>query len=95
MQQVEIALNFQIVIWDLDDDPNGNVQHCAQHDVSKSEVEEAFGNVVDVDVSRSTGMPVVFGTSKHGRHLMIVYERIDSNTVYPITAYDVPRKKRR
>lgn len=48
------------ILWDLDDDPNGNVQHCAEHGVTKEEVEEVFENVSDVDVSRSTGRPVVF-----------------------------------
>jgi hypothetical protein len=83
------------IIWDLDDDPDGNVQHCAQHGVTKEEVEEAFQNAEDTDVSRSTGQPVVFGDTSTGRHLMVVYEAIDADTVYPITAYDVPRRQRR
>jgi hypothetical protein len=27
-----------IVIWDLDDDPDGNVAHVAEHGVTKREV---------------------------------------------------------
>ncbi len=30
---------FDSLIWDLDDDPDGNVEHCAQHGVTKEEVE--------------------------------------------------------
>jgi hypothetical protein len=82
------------IIWDLDDDPDGNVHHCAEHAVTKEEVEEALQNATDVDVSRSSGRPVVFGDTSAGRHLMVVYERIDPHTVYPVTAYDVPRRQR-
>jgi len=26
---------FDSIIWDLDDDPDVNVQHCAEHGVTK------------------------------------------------------------
>lgn len=42
---------FHTVIWDLDDDPDGNVQHCAEHDVAKEEVEEVLQHPSDADVS--------------------------------------------
>ena len=85
---------FESIVWDLDDDPNGNVQHCVAHGVTKDEVEDVFRNVTDEDVSRSSGRPVVFGETSAGRHLMVVYDEIDDETVYPITAYEVPRRKR-
>jgi len=44
-------------------------------------------------VSRSSGRPVLFGDTSAGRHMMVVYERIDAHTVYPVTAYDVPRRQ--
>ena len=34
-----------------------DVQHCADHGVTKEEVEEVFQNVTDLDVSRSSGRP--------------------------------------
>ena len=80
------------IIWDLDDDPEGNVQHCAEHDVTKGEVEEVLQHPSDADVSRSSGRPVVFGDTSTGRHLMIVYETIEPDVVYPITAYEVPQR---
>jgi hypothetical protein len=40
---------FDSIIWDLDDDPEGNVQHCAQHGVSTDEVEEVFENANETD----------------------------------------------
>ena len=82
------------VIWDLDDDPDGNVLHCAEHDISKEEVEEVLQNSTDDDLSHSSGRPVVFGDTSTGRHIMVVYEEIDANTAYPITAYEVPRRNR-
>lgn len=52
-----------------------------------------FENATDADVSRSSGRPVVFGDTSTGKHLMVAYEEIDADTVYPITAYDVPRRR--
>ena len=86
-------MTFRQIVWDLDDDPSDNVQHCAEHDVTKEEVEQALDNATDVDLSRSSGMPVAFGDSDGGRHLMVVFEFVDDETVYPITAYEVPRKR--
>ena len=86
------GLNFTSILWDSDDDPRGNVQHIANHDVTKDEVEEVLQNPRDLDTSRSSGRPVVFGDTGSGRHLIVVYEMIDGATVYPITAYDVPRR---
>jgi uncharacterized DUF497 family protein len=84
---------FDRVIWDLDDDPDGNVHHCAEHGITPDEVEEVFQNAADADTSRSSGRPVVFGDTRAGRHLMVVYEEIDADTVYPVTAYEVPRRQ--
>ena len=84
---------YSSIIWDLDDDPDGNVEHCAQHGVTKEEVEAVFENATDKDVSQSSGRPAVFGDTNTGRHLIVVYEEIDADTAYPITAYDVPRRQ--
>lgn len=86
-------MNFTTVYWDLEDDPEGNVQHCLEHDVTMEEVEDVLQRPESHDVSESSGMPVVFGTTTTGRYLIVVYELIDSSTVYPITAYDVPSQR--
>lgn len=88
------GLNFTSILWDRDDDPRGNVQHIAKHNVTKDEVEDVFDNPVGTDTSRSSGRPVIFGDTRAGRHIMVVYEAIDASTAYPITAYNVPRRKR-
>jgi hypothetical protein len=87
--------HFEAIIWDLEDDPDGNVQHCAEHGVTKEEVEEVLENPTDFEISRSSGRPVAFGETLVGRHLMVVYESVDVGTVYPIPAYEVPRRYRR
>jgi len=69
------------------------VPNLPQQKLSKEDVEEVFRNHNDADLSRSSGQPVVFGETGDGRHLMVVYERIDIDTVYPITAYEVPRRQ--
>jgi hypothetical protein len=83
------------IIWDLDDDPEGNVLHCAEHSITKDEVEQAVENAMDFDVSASSGRPILFGDTAEGRHLMVVYEAVDSDTIYPVTAYEVPRRMQR
>jgi uncharacterized DUF497 family protein len=76
-------MRIEAVLWDLDDDPDGNVQHCADHGVTKEEVEEVLESAKDADISRSTGRPVVFGDTLSGRHLMVVYESINARICLP------------
>jgi hypothetical protein len=75
------------IIWN--DEPGGNVEHIAEHDLTPEDVEEVIFNPVDRDVSRSSGLPIVFGFAPDGRYILVVYEQIDDVTVYPVTAYDV------
>lgn len=90
------------IIWDLEDDPDGNVEHLRQHDVSIEEAEEILLNPHSSRaVSRSSGLPTAFGWTSTGRHLAVVYELVhdDPLTLRPVTAYDVPppgsKQKRR
>jgi hypothetical protein len=81
------------IIWDLEDDPEGNVQHLIEHDVT---IEEAEQVLLDPQsnraVSRSSGLPTAFGWTSTGRHLAVVYEHVDDDplTFRPVTAYDTP-----
>jgi hypothetical protein len=85
---------FLFILWDLDDEPDGNVQHCLEHNVMKDEVREVLQNPTSMDDSHSSGKPVAFGDTSTGRHLMVVYEEVDEDTAYPITAYEVPKRTR-
>lgn len=84
------------IIWDLDDDPDGNVQHILEHGVSKEEVEEALSSPnASLSASKSSGQPITFGYTSAGRYLGIVWEHVSNDplTIYPITAYDVPEPR--
>lgn len=77
------------VIWDLPDDPNGNVQHIAQHGLVPSDVEYVLNHPMRRSKSRSSGRPIVFGRTPSGEDIAVIYEEIDDATIYPITAYPV------
>ncbi|HEX4054369.1 MAG TPA: hypothetical protein VHX86_08895 [Tepidisphaeraceae bacterium] len=69
--------------------PDGNVQHLAEHGVTREEAEDVLADPIATDVSRSTGRPIAFGFTRSGRKPAVVYERVDRMTAYPITAFDV------
>ena len=82
-----------VLIWDLDDDPQGNVRHISEHGISKDEVREVLETPNNSSArSRSSGEDVTFGYSASGRYLIVVWSHVDDDplTVYPITAYEVP-----
>jgi len=76
-------------IWDLPDDPDGNVQHIAEHGLTPPEVEHALNNPDRHAKSRSTGRPITFGRLPSGEAVAVVYEQIDESSVYVLTAYVV------
>jgi hypothetical protein len=83
---------FQI-IWDLEDDPDGNVQHIGEHVVTPEEVEEVlFNSLGNTVVSRTSSNQVTFGYTDAGRYLAVVWEHVDDDplTIMPVTAYDAP-----
>ncbi len=77
-------------IWDLDDDPDGNVQHLAEHGVTIDEVQEVIDNPWGTDSSRSSDRPILFGWTSTGRFLAIVYENVEHNPqrIYVVTAFE-------
>ena len=67
------AMRFVSIFWDLDDDPDGNVQHIAQHDLTTEEVDDVLMNPSNpTDESHSSGNPVTFGWTSTGRHIIVV-----------------------
>jgi hypothetical protein len=87
------------IIWDLPDDPEGNVRHIEDgHDVTIDEVEEVLRNPRNpTTASRSSGERITFGDTATGKHIAVVWEHVldDPLTIYPITAYPAPRPKSR
>ena len=89
-----------IVIWDLEDDEDGNYVHIVRDGgVSQDEVWDVVSNPKNSTVpGDSTGRPSTFGWTQTGRHLIVVWEHVDDNprTIKPVTAYDVePPQNRR
>ena len=85
-------MGFVQVIWDDDDQPDGNVQHIAEHVVTIEEVEDVLLDPNSTQsTSRSSGEPILFGYTAEGRSLAVVFEHVDDEplTVRPITAYEV------
>jgi hypothetical protein len=82
------------VVWDLEDDPDGNVRHILDgHDVTIEEVEEVLLNPAsERTFSRSSGYPIAFGWTITGKYIAVVYEEAlaDPLTLRPITAYPAP-----
>jgi hypothetical protein len=42
----------------------------------------------------SSGLPCVFGYTPDGTYIIVVYELLDTDTIYPVTAYAVPEPSR-
>jgi hypothetical protein len=78
------------IIWDLDDDPDGNVQHIAEHSLTKDDARWwVLENPVEKEVSRSSGRPLVKGYTAADVYIVVVYEEVDEQTVYPVTASEI------
>lgn len=76
------------IIWN--DEPDGNVDHIFEHDLTPADVEFVLERYESEGFSASSGLPCVFGFTEDGRYIIVVYEQIDEDTISPITAYDVP-----
>jgi len=83
-------VHFASIIWDDADDPDGNVEHVAQHELTMEDVEHVLLAPTATGASRSTGLPVAWGYTPEGRYIIVVYEEVDEGTVRVVTAYDVP-----
>lgn len=77
------------IIWDLEDDPDGNVAHIAEHGISQDEVLEVLTAPAARETSRSSGRPIAFGITSMGRLVAVVYEIVEEDVFYPVTAYEV------
>jgi uncharacterized DUF497 family protein len=83
------------LIWDLEEDPDGNVQHILEHGLSTDQVEDVLLNAGnETAVNRSSGHRITFGLTADGRYIAVVWEHVmdDPLTIRPITAYDVPER---
>ena len=81
------------IIWDLDDEVGGNVQHVAEHGITPEEVDEVLFMADEEAVipSFSTGSPMVFGRTSTGKYIAVVFVIVEETpfAVRPVTAYEV------
>jgi hypothetical protein len=83
----------ETIIWDLHDEPDGNVQHIAEHAATVDEVEEVLRDSRRrVGRSRRSGRPQTFGWTSTGKYITVNWEEVsdDPRMIYAITAYEVP-----
>jgi uncharacterized DUF497 family protein len=92
-------MSYFDVIWDLEDDPDGNVRHIAEHGVTMEEVEEVLSDpdnsTEDSEGGEGKDRSITFGETAAGRYLAVVWETAvdDPLTIDPVTAYDAPRPR--
>lgn len=78
------------IIWDDPDDPDGNVQHIAEHGLDMDDVEEALANPTSEGASASSGLPCIWGYTLEEVYILVVYEEIAEDAIRVVTAYEVP-----
>lgn len=79
-------------IWDLDDDPRGNIAHIAEHGLDKEDVEYVMCNPTSTGISDSSGRPMAYGYTEWGAYIAVVFEEVDTDVVYPVTAFELEDK---
>jgi hypothetical protein len=65
-------------------------EHVAEHGLTQDDFEHVVRNPIRRGVSRSSGLPAVWGYTVDGRYIIAIYEELDDVTVLPVTAYEVP-----
>ena len=76
------------IIWN--EEPGGNVEHIDEHGLTIEDVEHVLAYYEGEDVSHSSEYPCVFGYTPEGVHIVVVYELVDEDRIYPVTAFEVP-----
>jgi uncharacterized DUF497 family protein len=79
------------IIWD--EEPEGNVEHIAEHGLTVDEVESVLlDTTLQSWRSRSTQRPCKFGWTHTGRYIVVLWDVVheEPRAIYPVTAYEVP-----
>ena len=78
------------IIWDLDDDPDGNVQHIAENGLTPEEVEQILLQAEEIGTSDSSGLPMVFGLAGTGSYIGVVFQIVEKIpfSVRVVTAFE-------
>jgi uncharacterized DUF497 family protein len=78
------------ILWHEPDDPQGNVQHIAEHGLTMDDAEEVLANPTSDGTSASTGLPCVWGYTLEGAYIIAVYEEVEQDAIRVVRAYEVP-----
>lgn len=85
---------YTSILWDSDDDPDGNVQHIAEHGLEVDDVEWVLGAPDSEGTSESSGLPAVWGFTPEGVYIIVIFQEIDGDIIRVVTAYEVPEQRR-
>ena len=86
-------MDFLRILCDDPDDPEGNVEHIAEHGLSMDDVEDVLENPMSEGRSHSSGLPCAWGYTLEGLYILVVYEEIDEDSIRVVTAYEVPEPR--
>ena len=88
-----------IIIWDLEDDEEGNYWHIVITGlVSQEETEEVLrdrkNNAIWNEKHQTWN---TYGWTSEGNYLLVAWRHVQENplTIYPVTAYPVPEPRSR
>ena len=85
---------YTSILWDSEDDPDGNVQHIAEHGLEIEDVEWVLGASESEGRSNSSRLPAVWGYTPAGVYIIVVYQEIEEDTIRVVTAFEVPERHR-
>jgi len=85
---------YDSILWDAEDDPSGNIQHIAEHGLDIEDVEWVLGAPDREGISKTSGMLAAWGYTPAGVYIIVVYQKIDEDTIRVVTAYEVPERMR-
>ena len=86
-------MNIFRILRDNPNDPDGNVWHIGEHDLTVEDVEDVPSNPTSEGISASTGRPCLWGYTFEAIYIIVVYEQIDPDTIRVVTAYEVPEPR--
>jgi hypothetical protein len=83
-------MHFEIIIWDLEHDPRGNVQHLLRrHGITTDEYEAIVRQLRNLEPTANSEHQTGVGVLPDGRVIRVVFERVDATTIYPVTAFEL------
>lgn len=87
------------LVWDLEDDLDGNVAHIAEHGLTIDEIEEVLYSknfAIHVN-SLDSGEPGTYGHTSTGIHILVIWAVVndDPALVRIVTAFETPERRRR